>query len=173
MPIMRRLATNGQPSRTLPLATCAIAPSLWLTGLALAAPPQLSVPISTQGNAEPARERSSVLGSLQRTNFLLGDLFGLRNRLSPYGITVAIQQTSKVLGNATGGMRQGADYEGLTQAVLQVDTQRAFGWYGGLFNISALQSQGRSLSADHLDTIQTTSGIEADRATLLWELWYQ
>ena len=77
-----------------------------------------------------------------------------------------------MFGNATGGVRRGADYDGLTQAILQLDTQRAFGWYGGLFNVSALQIHGRNLSADNLDTIQTASGIEADRSTRLWELWY-
>ena len=51
-----------------------------------------------------------------------------------------------MLGNVTGGARRGADYDGLTQAILQMDTQRAFGWYGGLFNISALQIHGRNLS---------------------------
>jgi porin len=54
-----------------------------------------------------------------------------------------------------------------------VDTQRALGWNGGTFNVSALQIHGRSLSADNLYTLQTASGIEADPATRLWELWYQ
>ena len=54
-----------------------------------------------------------------------------------------------------------------------MDTQRAFGWNGGLFNASALQIHGGNLSATNLDTLQTASGIEADPATRLWELWYQ
>ncbi|MGB8362931.1 MAG: carbohydrate porin [Rhizomicrobium sp.] len=78
-----------------------------------------------------------------------------------------------MLGNATGGTRQGFDYDGLTQMVLQADTQRGFGWYGGTFNVSALQIHGRNLSADNLATLQTASGIEADRGVRLWELWYQ
>ena len=57
--------------------------------------------------------------------------------------------------------------------LLQLDTKRAFGLYGGTFNVSALQFHGRNLSADNLGTLQTASGIEADRATRLWELWYQ
>ena len=57
--------------------------------------------------------------------------------------------------------------------VLQLDTKRAFGWYGGTFNVSALQIHGSNLSADNLLTLQTASGIEADRSTRLWELWYQ
>jgi porin len=56
---------------------------------------------------------------------------------------------------------------------LQLDTQRAFGLHGGTFNVSGLQIHGRSLSADNLLTLQTASGTEADRATRLWELWYQ
>jgi porin len=56
---------------------------------------------------------------------------------------------------------------------LQLDTQKAFGWDGGTFNVSALQIHGRSLAADNLDNLQTPSGISATRATRLWELWYQ
>jgi porin len=138
-----------------------------------AAPPPLSVPINAdQTNPDAGQGTTVFLGNLQRTNFLLGDLFGLRTQLARIGISLAIQETSEVLGNATGGGRQGAAYDGLTQAIMQLDTQRAFGWYGGLFNISALQIHGRNLSADNLLTLQTSSGIEADRATRLWEMWY-
>ena len=73
----------------------------------------------------------------------------------------------------SGGVRQGFEYNGLTTATLQLDTQRAFGLNGGLFNASALQIHGGNLSATNLYTLQTASGIEADRATRLWELWYQ
>jgi porin len=104
---------------------------------------------------------------------MLGNMGGLRPLLSKYGLSLGITETSEVLGNATGGSRHGADYDGLTQMVLQMDTQRAFGLHGGTFNVSGLQIHGRNLSADNLGTLQTASGIEADRATRLWELWYQ
>ena len=136
-----------------------------------ASPPPVSTPIG-EDDAAGSRVSTGVLADLQRSNFLLGDLFGLRSKLSPYGITIALQETSEVLGNVTGGVHRGAAYDGLTQAVLQLDTQRAFGFYGGLFNVSALQIHGRNLSADNLYSLQTASGIEADRATRLWELWY-
>ena len=139
----------------------------------LASPPPLSAPISSEDTAPGAPPVStSLLGNLERTNFLLGDMFGLRSALSRYGISIALQETSEVLGNVTGGIRRGVNYDGLTQLVMQLDTQRAFGWYGGLFNVSALQIHGRNLSADNLGTLQTASGIEANRATRLWELWY-
>ena len=97
---------------------------------------------------------------------------GLRPFLSQYGISLALQETSEVLGNVTGGFHQGFEYDGLTQMALQLDTNRAFGWYGGTFNVSALQYHGRNLSADNLGSLQTASGIEADRATRLWEFWF-
>jgi porin len=136
------------------------------------APPPLSVPVSGAQNPDGTQGFSGILGNLERTNYLLGDLFGLRTELSKVGISLAIQETSEVLGNATGGVRRGLDYDGLTQAILQLDTQRAFGLYGGLLNISALQLHGRNLSADNLLSLQTASGIEGDRATRLWEAWY-
>ena len=73
-----------------------------------------------------------------------------------------------MLGNVTGGARTGFVYDGLTQAVLQLDTQRAFGWYGGTFNVSGLQIHGGNLSATDLLTLETASGIEARPATRLW-----
>ncbi len=140
---------------------------------AFAAPPPLSVPVTAdQNNTDTAGGYSVFLGNLQRSNYLLGDLFGLRAALAKVGISLAIQETSEVLGNPAGGIKQGAEYDGLTQVLLQLDTARAFGWYGGLFNVSALQIHGRNLSAENLLTLQTSSGIEADRATRLWELWY-
>jgi len=139
---------------------------------ALAAPPPISVPVSQQQGETPESQSSGFLSNLQRSNFLLGDLFGLRTQLSKFGISLAIQETSEVLGNVTGGTKRGFEYDGLTQAILQLDTQRGFGWYGGTFNVSALQLHGRNLSAENLASLQTASGIEGDRATRLWEAWY-
>ncbi|HEY1786903.1 MAG TPA: carbohydrate porin, partial [Verrucomicrobiae bacterium] len=113
------------------------------------------------------------LNGISRSGYLLGDMWGLRPWLSQYGISLNISETSEVLGNATGGINKGAEYDGLTQMSLQLETEKAFHLYGGTFNVSALQIHGRNLSADNLSSLQTASGIEADRATRLWELWYQ
>jgi porin len=111
--------------------------------------------------------------SLRRSNYLFGDMWGLRPWLGRYGVTLSILETSEVLGNLSGGVQRGFAYDGLTQGVLQMDTQRAFQFYGGTFNVSGLQLHGNNLSQQNLYTLQTASGIEADRATRLWELWYQ
>src|SRR6185437_9698749 len=115
----------------------------------------------------------AFLQELDHSSYMLGDMWGLRPALAKYGITLSLQEQSEVLGNATGGIHPAVAYDGLTTMSLQLDTERAFGWHGGTFNVSALQIHGRNLSADNLLSIQTASGIEADRATRLWELWYQ
>ena len=141
---------------------------------AVAAPPQLTVPTDEQ--LQPDQGTSGgpfgFASNLARSNFMLGNMWGLRPFLSQYGISFGLQETSEVLGNVSGGNKQGFEYDGLTTALVQLDTNRAFGWYGGTFNVSGLQYHGRNLSADKLLTLQTASGIEADRATRLWELWY-
>ncbi len=104
---------------------------------------------------------------------LLGDAGGLRSALWNYGITFGIQDTNEVMGNVSGGIQRGAVYDGLTLMSIGLDTQRAFGWEGGTFNISALNIRGRSLSADNLLNLQTVSGISAAATTRLWEAWFQ
>ncbi|MDR3673706.1 MAG: carbohydrate porin [Holophaga sp.] len=144
-------------------------------GAALAAPPTVPAPVETVA-VRPGQARTGALGflnGLSRSNYLLGDLWGFRSLLSRHGMTLSLQETSELLGNVDGGIKKGFKYDGLTQAVLQLDTQRAFHWHGGTLNISGLQIHGSNLSAENLGTLQTASGIEADRATRLWEFWYQ
>ncbi len=149
--------------------------ALCLGNAALAAPPPVSIPVDpdsfqTSGaNAGPL----DFLQSWRRDAYFLGDMWGLRTLMSRYGFSLAIQETSEVLGNVSGGNRRGVAYDGLTTMILQGDTNRAFGWYGGTFNVSALDIHGRNLSADNLGTLQTASGIEGDRSLRLWEFWYQ
>jgi porin len=139
-----------------------------------AAPPVATLPTDETlqlGGAENGP--FEFLNGISRSDYLLGDMWGLRTALSKLGVTFALEETSEVLGNVTGGAQRGAAYDGLTQIIVQLDTQRAFGWHGGTLNVSALQIHGTNLSANNLLTLQTASGIEADRSTRLWELWYQ
>ena len=103
---------------------------------------------------------------------LLDDIGGVRSVIGRYGVTLSVQETSEVFGNATGGTRQGAVYDGATLMTLGLDTDKAFGLKGGTFNASAYQIHGRGLSANNLDNLNTVSNVEADRGTLLFELWY-
>jgi porin len=116
-------------------------------------------------SASPALAQSDNTG-------LLGDIGGLRPALDKYGITFGLTDAETLLGNTTGGVKQGATMQGLTTATVDVDTGKAFGLQGGTFHVSALQIHGRSLSEYYLDNLQQANGNEADNATRLWELWY-
>lgn len=107
-----------------------------------------------------------------RTN-LLGDTNGSRPALASHGVTLLLTDVEEVFGNTSGGLKRGATYDAVTTLTLQVDTQKAFGWDGGQFNVSALQLRGRNFSQYYLGDLQTASGIAALPATRLWEAWYQ
>lgn len=144
-----------------------------LSQLAVAAPPPITiVAVDSDNNTAPSAGVFGFLDSVNRSSTLFGDMWGLRSVLSKYGVTLSLQETSESLGNVTGGTQKGFAYDGLTQAVMQVNSQRAFGYYGGLINVSALQIHGQNLSANNLQSLQTASGIEADRGARLWEMWY-
>ncbi|ADG17686.1 Carbohydrate-selective porin OprB [Paraburkholderia atlantica] len=156
------------------VALCTVFASASLTGHAALAE------ANPDGNPEAPEADLSIetTQTKESTGFwdrqqMLGDMGGLRPWLGKYGMTFTLTETSEVLANLRGGLARGADYDGLTTATLQMDTQKAFGLPGGLFNVSALQIHGANLSANKLGTLNTASGIEADNATRLWELWYQ
>ncbi|MBV8662577.1 MAG: carbohydrate porin, partial [Hyphomicrobiales bacterium] len=166
------------PVGATPVAGASSSPAEFVeTPVGVSMPAVAAIPGASQATAtappNPALNPFGFLNTAQRSSNLLGDMWGLRPLLAKYGTTLNIVENSEVLGNVTGGFRQGFSYEGLTTATLQMDTQRAFGVQGGTFNVSAEQIHGGNLSAANLGTLQTASGIEADPTTRLWELWYQ
>lgn len=141
------------------------------SALVLMAGPVLAQAPSTAPS--PAEAPAPVDASIWERSNLLGDVGNVRVRLLDAGVTVNLVEQTDVHGNSSGGFKQGATYGGLTTLTVQLDTEKAGMWAGGLFNASALQIHGRNLSQYYLGTLQTSSGIEALPATRLWELWYQ
>jgi porin len=103
---------------------------------------------------------------------LFGDLGGFREAFAKIGGTLQATETSEVFANPYGGLKPGADYDGLTTVTVQIDTKAAFKWDGGLFNVSLLNLHGDNFSTSHIGSLQTISGVQGDRATRLWEAWY-
>jgi len=135
-----------------------------------AAPPPMIAPSSNGQSSDQGL--FNFLDGVNRSSSLFGNLWGLRNQLSRYGVVLAIEETDESIGNVTGGSKTGSAADGLTQILLQMDTQRAMGHYGGLFNLSLLNLHGNNLSTSNLQTLQSASGIEGDPGTRLWEMWY-
>jgi porin len=96
---------------------------------------------------------------------LTGDWGGLRTSLEARGITLDLTDTSEVLGNVSGGMKQGAVFDGKTEIDLAIDLEKLVGWTGGRFKVSAYQIHGRDLSTDNIGNLLTVSNIEAVRGT--------
>ncbi len=124
-----------------------------------------------ESGVKPSEEAAK--GIWDRAN-LFGDPGGARTRLADLGITFGLTETSEVFGNPGGGVRQGVVYEGLTQFGVGLDAEKAFGLTGGTFNVTGYQIHGRGLSLNNLgNNLNTVSGLEAVRGTLLFELWYE
>jgi porin len=134
---------------------------------------EINFSLPGNNNADANSDQLDFFTGVVRRGNLLGDIGGLRSFLGRYGITVALTDVSDVLGNTSGGIDRGATYSALTALTLQMDTQKAFGWDGGLVNVSGLQIRGRNFSEFYLNNLQTVSGIEAENTTRLWEVWYQ
>ena len=98
--------------------------------------------------------------------------FELRRKLCQSRLELQITETSEILGNLTGGLRQGALYEGLTDLNLRIDLRRSLHWRGEIF-VRAYQIHGRGLTANNIGNLDTISNIEAARTTRLNELWYE
>ncbi|HVE20954.1 MAG TPA: carbohydrate porin [Acidocella sp.] len=122
--------------------------------------------------AQTAPQSSSAPTNLWTRSNLLGDVGGLRTILGNYGITLGLTDSENLLGNLTGGVKQGSTMQGVTTATLDVDLGKAVGLQGGAFHASALQIHGQPLSPAYLDDLQTANGNEAENTTRLWELWY-
>lgn len=163
-------------------------------GLLLAAPAMAQAPSSPAAQPGPGPDRGSLpatpetqqattpgqfeqkagfTGPLWDRANLLGDPGGLRSLLFGRGITLGLSETAEVLGNASGGIRRGAAFEGLLQVTLGIDAEKLLGLPGGTLNATAFQIHGRGLSQNNLGNLQTISSIEAQRGTLLFELWYE
>jgi porin len=131
-----------------------------------------SAPAATDNAATAAPAAPAPTGFWDRSN-LLGDMGGLRPWLGNYGVTLGLQETSEYMNNLSGGIHRSGAYDGLTEFSMGVDTQKAFGLPGGIFNVSGLQIHGTNLTQRNLQTLQFATGVEADSTTRLWELWYQ
>jgi porin len=104
---------------------------------------------------------------------MLGDMGGLRTALRNHGICFGLENTAELFGNATGGIKRGVAGDGFAMFSIGLDTQKAFDWKGGIFNVSVLGIYGPNFSQGYLGTLQSNSGIVATPTVRLWELWYQ
>lgn len=120
-----------------------------------------------------AEEASGGGPGLMERQTLTGDWGGARTWLAEHGAVLTMTQTSDVLGNPTGGFRQGIAYDGVFAAGLHVDLEKAVGWQGGSFRASGYAIQGHGLSQYYVGNYLTVTTVETTDYTRLDELWVQ
>jgi porin len=101
------------------------------------------------------------------------DVAGVRKSLGSNGIGIGATYYGEVLGNPSGGIKQGTHYDGLLDVYVGIDFQRMAGWQGLCFHANGYQIHGTSISAQDLGSIASVSNIEAFPSTRLDELWFE
>ena len=122
----------------------------------------------TSGTQAPA-----ATPSIQTSLGKYGDPGGIRAFLDSKGIDYSFTYIGEVLGNPSGGAKQGATYEGRLDANLDIDLEKLAGIKGGAVHAEAFQIHGRGLTGNNLLDNFTASGIEAYPSTKLYEAWYE
>lgn len=102
----------------------------------------------------------------------LGDPLGLRPVLKARGIEYSLTYIADLLGNPTGGLRQGAIVEDRLNLRLNLDLDRLAGWEGATIHANAYFIHGTGLSRYYVGDLLTTSVIEALPSSRLYVLWF-
>jgi porin len=97
----------------------------------------------------------------------------LPNPFQKYGIKFAATYIGETLGNVSGGLKQGAVYEGRLNLAVDVDLQKLAGWRELTFHANMFQIHGDGLSRSNLNNLLVASGIEALPSTRLYEIWFE
>ena len=97
---------------------------------------------------------------------------GVRAALAEKGVTYGINYIGEVLGN-TGGLKQGAIYEGIFEGILNADLEKLWGLKGLTFYINVYQIHGAGLTEKNLDNLFVVSSIEALPTTRLYKLYLE
>ena len=147
---------------------------LMLATLATAASAEDVVPASepeATTTEAPADAKPEKPAGLWERDTLTGDWGGTRADLEDAGVKLGVVETSDFLGNTSGGAKTGLLYEGQTALTLDLDLDKLVGWSGAVIHASAWQIHGRGLGANNIRTLMPPSSIEADRGSLLSDLY--
>nr|WP_249802944.1 carbohydrate porin [Bradyrhizobium sp. 21] len=97
----------------------------------------------------------------------------LPNPWQKYGVKLAATYIGEGLGNRTGGLKQGAIYEGRLNLAVDVDLDKLAGLDKLTFHANMFQIHGDGLSRSNLQNFFVVSGIEALPSTRLYEAYFE
>jgi porin len=135
--------------------------------LVLAALPAHAAPDEVDKNGAPI---PSIATSLPNN----GDPGGMRKWLYERGLTYSFVLTSELLGNAAGGLRTGAVFQGKLETIIKADLEKMLGLRGlSFFTNSFLIHNTGGIRRDYTRSFNTISNIEALPTMRLSELWLE
>lgn len=102
-----------------------------------------------------------------------GDPGGIRAKLDAKGIDYNFTYIADLLGNTSGGVKQGATYEGRLDMQADIDLEKLFGFKGAALHAEGFEINGRGLTGNNTMDLFTTSNIEAYPSAKLYEAWYE
>jgi porin len=97
----------------------------------------------------------------------------LPNPWQKQGVKFAATYIGEVLGNPSGGLKQGAIYEGRLNLAIDVDFDKLVGLDKLTFHANMFQIHGDGLSRSNLQNFFVVSGIEALPSTRLYEAYFE
>jgi len=134
----------------------------------------LFLTILQSATASAQQAASPHEGDLWTRDVLTGNWDGERSALEDKGLLFGADTIDEILGNPSGGTRQGVIYEGRLELLTTINLEKTVGWTGATFHANGYQIRGRGLSANDLgDTLEVASNIEAERSFRLFDLWVE
>ena len=108
-----------------------------------------------------------------------GTTAGTQPTWNPYtqmtnaGVTFPVIYTGEVLGNPTGGRRQGAVYDGVLDAGVMIDLGKLANWQGATLKVDGLYPHGSSLTRNDVRDFNVLSNIDTLHNPRLYEAWLE
>jgi porin len=106
--------------------------------------------------------------------------FRLRHTLDAKGLSLNLIYIADFVTNHSGGLKKaGADidthisYLSNTDLIVELDTDKADCWKGGIFHAHFFNHHGANPSEDYIGDLQVADSFETNKVTKLYEFWYE
>src|SRR3954471_23701286 len=142
-------------------------PTVWIAACALIGMAAVSARAQETNEDQPSDPDTGESTVAERTLGLLP------NPYERLGIKFAATYISEVLGNPTGGLQQGATFEGRLNLAVDLDFQKLAGWKGLTAHANIFAIHGEGLSRSNLRNFFVVSGIEALPTVRLYEAYLE
>ena len=107
---------------------------------------------------------SSGFRRFMARDYLLGDWFGMRKKLSDRGIDFEFFYGGSLPDNLDGGLKRGSEYEGGLLMMLDLDSQKLAGYEGGQFHVSSIWlNRTKAFSENYVGDLNKVNLLDFNR----------